>query len=50
MRKSKFIEERIAFALGQAEIGTRVEEVYRKFAISQAMSYSWSMKCGSSTI
>jgi putative transposase len=29
VRKSKFTEEQIAFALKQAELGTRVEEVCR---------------------
>ena len=30
MKKSKFTEDQIAFALKQAELGTRVEEVCRK--------------------
>lgn len=30
MKKSKFTEEQIAFALKQAELGTSLEEVYRK--------------------
>ncbi|MBS0494527.1 MAG: transposase [Proteobacteria bacterium] len=34
MKKSKFAEEQIAFALKQAEQGTRVEEVCRKLGIS----------------
>ena len=34
MKKSKFTEEQIAFALKQAESGTRVEEVCRKMGIS----------------
>jgi putative transposase len=29
VKKSKFTEEQIAFALKQAELGTRVEEVCR---------------------
>jgi putative transposase len=32
MRKSKFTEEQIAFALKQAETGTTVQEVIRKIA------------------
>ena len=46
MRKSKFTEEQIAFALRQAETGTRVEEVCRKFGISQATFYNWKKKYG----
>lgn len=39
MKSSKFTEEQIAFALKQAETGTRVEEVCRKFGISQGTFY-----------
>ena len=46
MKKSKYTEEQIAFALKQAETGTRVEEVCRKFGISQATFYSWKKKYG----
>lgn len=46
MKKSKFTEEQIAFALKQAESGTRVEEVCRKMGISQAMFYAWRKKFG----
>ena len=46
MNKSKFTEEQIAFALKQAESGTRVEEVCRKMGISQATFYAWRKKFG----
>ena len=46
MKKSKFTEEQIAFALKQAESGTRVEEVCRKMGISQATFYAWRTKVG----
>lgn len=46
MKKSKFTEEQIAFALKQAEAGTRIEEVCRKMGISQATFYSWRKKFG----
>lgn len=46
MKKSKFTEEQIAFALKQAEIGTRVEEVCRKLGISEATFYNWRKKYG----
>lgn len=44
MKKSKFTEEQIAFALRQAETGTSVEEVCRKIGISQATFYAWRKK------
>ena len=46
MKKSKFTEEQIAFALKQAESGTTVEEIYRKMGISQATFYAWRKKFG----
>ncbi|SDD96912.1 putative transposase [Aquimonas voraii] len=46
MRKSKFTEEQIAFALKQAESGTSVEEVCRKMGVSQATFYLWRKKFG----
>ncbi|MDR7194467.1 putative transposase [Luteimonas terrae] len=46
MKKSKFTEEQIAFALKQAESGTSVEEVCRKLGISQATFYTWRKKFG----
>lgn len=46
MKKSKFTEEQIAFALKQAETGTTVEEICRKMGISQATFYAWRKKFG----
>jgi putative transposase len=46
MKRSKFTEEQIAFALHQAETGTAVEEVCRKVGISQATFYSRKKKYG----
>lgn len=46
MKKSKFTEEQIAFALKQAEVGTPVEEVCRKMGISDATFYNWRKKYG----
>lgn len=46
MKKSKFTEEQIAFALKQAESGTTVEEICRKMGISQATFYAWRKKLG----
>lgn len=46
MKKSKFTEEQIAFALKQAESGTTVEEICRKMGIRQATFYAWRKKFG----
>ncbi len=46
MKKSKFTEAQIAFALRQAEQGTRVEEVCRKLGISPATFYNWKKQYG----
>ena len=46
MKKSRYTEEQIAFALKQGEGGIRVEEVYRKMGISEATFYNWKRKFG----
>lgn len=46
MKKTRYTEEQIAFALKQAETGTRVEEVCRKIGISEATFYNWKSKYG----
>jgi putative transposase len=46
MKKSKFTEAQILFALKQAEQGVRVEEVCRKMGISDATFYNWKKKYG----
>ena len=46
MKKSKFTETQIVFALKQAETGTAVAEVCRKLGISEATFYSWKKKYG----
>jgi putative transposase len=46
VKKSKFTEQQIAFALKQAELGTPVEEVCRKVGISDATFYNWKKKYG----
>jgi putative transposase len=46
MKKSKFTEEQIAFALRQAETGTRVAEVCRKLGISEQTFFRWKRKYG----
>ncbi len=46
MKKSKFTEEQITYALKQAELGTPVAEVCRKMGISDATFYNWRTKYG----
>ncbi len=46
MKKTKFTEEQIAFALKQAETGTPVQEVIRKMGISEQTHYNWKKKYG----
>jgi Transposase. len=41
MKKGRFSEEQIAFALRQAETGTPVAEVIRKLGISEQTFYRW---------
>lgn len=44
MKKSKFTEQQIVFALKQAETGVPVSEVCRKLGISEATFYNWKKK------
>lgn len=46
MKKSRYTEEQIAFALKQAEVGISVEEVCRRMGISDATFYTWRKKYG----
>ncbi len=46
MKKSKFTEEQIAFALRQVESGTTAGEVCRKMGVSEATFYNWKKKYG----
>ena len=46
MKRTKFTEQQIAFALKQSETGTRVDEVCRKMGISEATFYNWKKKYG----
>lgn len=41
MKKSKYSEEQIAYALRQAEQGTAVPDVCRQLGISEATFYVW---------
>ena len=46
LKKSRFTEKQIAFALKQAETGTRINEIFRKMGISDATFYKWRQKYG----
>ncbi len=46
MKKSQFTEQQIAFALQQAEAGTKVEDICRKLGICQATFFRWKKMYG----
>jgi len=46
MKKSKFTEEQVAYALRQAETGTKVSEVCRKMGVAETTFYNWKKKYG----
>jgi putative transposase len=47
MKKSRFTEEQIAYALRQGEAGTPVADVCRGLGISEATFYVWKKKYAS---
>jgi putative transposase len=44
MKRSRFTEEQIAYALRQAEAGTPVADVCRQLGVSEATFYVWKKK------
>ena len=44
MKRSRFSDEQIAYALRQAESGTAVADVCRQIGISEATFYIWKKK------
>ena len=44
MKKSRFSEEQITYALRQAESGTPVADVCRQLGVSEASFYVWKKK------
>lgn len=47
MKKKRFTEEQIAFALRQEESGIPVGEICRKMGVSEQTFYRWKRKFGS---
>ena len=41
MKRKRFSEEQIAFALRQAESGTTIEDICRKMGVSEPTFYRW---------
>ncbi len=46
MKKSRFTKQQIAFALRQAESGTKVSEVCLKIGVAEPTFYNWKKKYG----
>jgi putative transposase len=46
MKKTRFTDQQIAFALQQAEVGTPVPEVCRKMGVSEPTFYRWKQNYG----
>lgn len=46
MKKSKFTESQIVYAIKQSETGTKVEEICRQLGISPATFFNWKKKYG----
>jgi putative transposase len=44
MKRSKFSEEQVAYALRQAESGTPVSDICRQLGVSEATFYVWRKK------
>jgi putative transposase len=44
MKRSKFSEEQVAYALRPAEAGTPVGDVCRQLGVSEATFYAWKKK------
>lgn len=46
MKKSRFTDEQITFALKQAEAGTPIAEIIRRLGITEPTFYRWKQKYG----
>jgi len=46
MKRSKFTDEQIAFALKQHELGVPINEICRRLGVSEQSFYRWKSKYG----
>lgn len=46
MKKGRYTEQQVAYALRQAEGGVRVAEICRKLGVSEQTFYAWKKKYG----
>ena len=46
MKRTRFSEEQIIYALKLAESGTKITDICRKYGISDATFYTWRKKYG----
>lgn len=46
MKRSRFTEAQIAFAIKKSESGTCVEEISRKMGVSEPTFYNWNKQYG----
>ena len=44
MKRSKFSEEQVVYALRQAEVGTPVGDLCRQLGVAEATFYAWKKK------
>ena len=44
MKRKRYTDEQIAYALRQAEAGTQIKEVCRKLGVSETTFYAWRRK------
>jgi len=44
MKRSRFTDEQVAYALRQVDGGTAAADVYRQMGISEATFYEWKRK------
>ena len=44
MKRKRYMDEQISFALRQAESGTSIEEICRRMGISEPTFYRWKKK------
>lgn len=50
MKKSRYTEAQVTYALREAEAGTPVSDVCRGLGISEATYYNWKAKFGGMTV